>query len=157
MPTPITKDGYERKRAELDRLEREEKPRITQAIAEARAEGDLRENAEYHAQRESLALLEERIRRLKSELADCAIVDVSAMPKDRVVFGRRVTVVDLDEDFEEVYELVGPGDESYSGDVMKILTTSPLAQQLLNKKVGEKVEVVTPNGGKMRYEIKSID
>jgi len=155
MPTPITKEGYEKKRAELDRLEREEKPRITQAIAEARAEGDLRENAEYHAQRESLALLEDRIRRLKSELADCTIVDKSALPKDQVVFGRQVRLLDVNDDFEETFELVGPGEESYTGEIIKILSTSPLASQLMNRKVGDRVEVETPNG-KVLYEILEI-
>jgi len=156
MATPITKDGYEKKKAELDLLERVEKPRITQAIAEARAEGDLRENAEYHAQRESLGLLEDRIRRLRGELADCMIVDKDSMPKDRVVFGRRVKLLDLNEDFEETFELVGPGEEDYTGEIIKILSTSPLATQLINKKIGEQVSVETPSG-KVDYRILEID
>jgi len=156
MATPITKDGYEKKKAELDQLERVEKPRITQAIAEARAEGDLRENAEYHAQRESLGLLEDRIRRLRGELADCMIVDKDSLPKDRVVFGRRVKLLDLNEDFEETFELVGPGEEDYTGEIIKILSTSPLATQLINKKIGEQVSVETPSG-KVDYRILEIE
>jgi transcription elongation factor GreA len=156
MATPITKEGYEKKKAELDALERVEKPRITQAIAEARAEGDLRENAEYHAQRESLGLLEDRIRRLRGELADCIIVDKDSLPKDRVVFGRRVTLLDLNEDFEETFELVGPGEEDYTGEIIKILSTSPLATQLINKKIGDEVDVDTPSG-KVNYRILNID
>ena len=156
MPTPITKEGYEKKKAELDDLERVEKPRITQAIAEARAEGDLRENAEYHAQRESLGLLEDRIRRLRGELADCIIVDKDSLPKDRVVFGRRVKLLDLNEDFEETFELVGPGEEDYTGEIIKILSTSPLATQLINKKIGEEVSVETPSG-KVDYRILDIE
>jgi transcription elongation factor GreA len=156
MATPTTKEGYEKKKAELDALERVEKPRITQAIAEARAEGDLRENAEYHAQRESLGLLEDRIRRLRGELADCIIVDKDSLPKDRVVFGRRVTLLDLNEDFEETFELVGPGEEDYTGEIIKILSTSPLATQLINKKIGDEVDVDTPSG-KVNYRILNID
>jgi transcription elongation factor GreA len=156
MPTPITKEGYEKKKAELDELERVEKPRITQAIAEARAEGDLRENAEYHAQRESLGLLEDRIRRLRGELADCIIVDKDSLPKDRVVFGRRVKLLDLNEDFEETFELVGPGEEDYTGEIIKILSTSPLATQLINKKIGDEVSVETPSG-KVDYRILDIE
>ena len=156
MPTPITKDGYEKKKAELDELERVEKPRITQAIAEARAEGDLRENAEYHAQRESLGLLEDRIRRLRGELADCIIVDKDSLPKDRVVFGRRVKLLDLNEDFEETFELVGPGEEDYTGEIIKILSTSPLATQLINKKIGDEVSVETPSG-KVDYRVLEIE
>jgi len=156
MATPITKDGYEKKKAELDQLERVEKPRITTAIAEARAEGDLRENAEYHAQRESLGLLEDRIRRLRGELADCVIVDKDSLPKDRVVFGRRVKLLDLNEDFEETFELVGPGEEDYTAEIIKILSTSPLATQLINKKIGDEVTVDTP-AGKVKYRILDIE
>jgi transcription elongation factor GreA len=156
MATPITKEGYEKKKAELDQFERVDKPRISQAIAEARAEGDLRENAEYHAQRESLGLLEERIRRLRGELADCIIVDKDSLPKDRVVFGRQVKLLDVGEDFEETFELVGPGEEDYTGDVIKILSTSPLATQLINKKVGDEVFVDTPSG-KVHYRILAIE
>src|SRR5262245_17189540 len=156
MATPITRDGYEKKKAELDQLERVEKPRITTAIAEARAEGDLRENAEYHAQRESLGLLEERIRRLRGELADCMIVDKDSLPKDRVVFGRKVKLLDLNEDFEETFELVGPGEEDYTGEIIRILSTSPLATQLINKKINDEVFVDTPNG-KVHYRILTIE
>jgi len=156
MATPITRDGYEKKKAELDQLERVEKPRITTAIAEARAEGDLRENAEYHAQRESLGLLEDRIRRLRGELADCVIVDKDSLPKDRVVFGRRVKLLDLNEDFEETFELVGPGEEDYTAEIIKILSTSPLATQLINKKIGDEVTVDTP-AGKVKYRILDIE
>jgi transcription elongation factor GreA len=156
MPTPISKEGYEKLKAELDQLEKVELPKVSRAVAEARAEGDLKENAEYHAQRENMSLLNERIARLNSRLADSYIVDKDTLPKDKVVFGRKVTLRDLNEDLEEDFELVGPGEEDYTGAVMKILSTSPLAQQLLNHKVGDKVEVDTP-AGKVSYEVVSIE
>jgi transcription elongation factor GreA len=156
MPTPISKEGYEKLKAELDRLEKVELPKVSRAVAEARAEGDLKENAEYHAQRENMSLLNERIARLNSRLAESYIVDKDTLPKDKVVFGRKVTLRDLNEDLEEDFELVGPGEEDYTGAVMKILSTSPLAQQLLNHKVGDKVEVDTP-AGKVSYEVVAIE
>jgi transcription elongation factor GreA len=156
MPTPISKEGYEKLKAELDQLEKVELPKVSRAVAEARAEGDLKENAEYHAQRENMSLLNERIGRLNSRLAESYIVDKDTLPKDKVVFGRKVTLRDLNEDLEEDFELVGPGEEDYTGAVMKILSTSPLAQQLLNHKVGDKVEVDTP-AGKVSYEVVAIE
>lgn len=155
MPTPTTAEAYEKLRAEIEHLETVEMPRIAQAIAEARAEGDLKENAEYHGQRENQAMVQAKINLLKTKLADSYIVDTSSLPKDQVVFGSKVTLLDLDADEEECYELVGPGGEDYSGEVMKILCTSPLAQQLLNHKVGDKIDVETP-GGIIRYEILKI-
>jgi transcription elongation factor GreA len=137
-------------------MEQVEMPRITKLIAEARAEGDLRENAEYHGQRENQAMLQAKINLLKSKLADAYIVERDASKTDEVAFGARVTLLDLDNDIEEIYEMVGPGEEDYSGEVMKILVTSPLAQQIMNHKVGDKIEVDAP-GGKIRYEVKRIE
>lgn len=156
MPTPTTAEGYEKLRAEIERLETIEMPKIAQAIAEARAEGDLKENAEYHGQRENQAMMQAKINLLKSKLADSYIVDKDSLPKGQVVFGSKVTLRDLDADIEEQYELVGPGEEDYTGEVMKILCTSPLAKQLLNHKVGDKLEVETP-GGNINYEILAIE
>ena len=156
MPTPITHEGYEKLKAELVDLETVQLPRVAHAVAEARAEGDLRENAEYHAQRESMSFLQERIGRLKSRLADSFIVDKDSLPKDVIVFGRVVTLLDVAEDIEEKYELVGPGDEDYTGEIMKILSTSPLAQQLINRRAGDRIEVDTP-GGKVVYKVVTIE
>lgn len=153
---PISREGYDRLMEELRRMEQEEMPRITQAIADARAEGDLRENAEYHGQREAQGMLLAKINSLKTKLADCYIVDRANMPKGVVTFGTRVTVKDLDGGDEEQYEFVGPGEEDYTTDVMKILTSSPLAQAMMNKKVGETVEVDVPRGT-MRYKVLAID
>lgn len=155
MPTPTTREGYDKLKADLAHFEQVEMPRITQALAEARAEGDLKENAEYHAQRENQGLLQAKINVLRAKIADAYIVESDSRAKEEILFGSTVTLKDLDADFEEQYQLVGPGEEDYSGDVMKILCTSPLAQQLLKHKVGDKVEVTTP-GGKVRYEIVAI-
>lgn len=156
MPTPTTREGYEKLKADLERLELVEMPRVAKLIAEARAEGDLSENAEYHGQRENQAMIQAKINLLKSKLADSYIVERDPSKTDEIVFGCKVVLLDLDAEFEESYELVGPGEEDYSGEVMKILCTSPLATQILNKRVGDVVEVETP-GGKIKYEVKKIE
>jgi len=153
---PISREGYDKLKEDVRLLEDVEMPRITQAIADARAEGDLRENAEYHAQREAQGMAQAKINQLKSKLNNCYIVDKSSLPKGVVTFGSRVTVKDLSDGTLEQYEFVGPGEEDYSGDVMKILTTSPLATGMMNKKVGDSVEVTVPRGV-LRYQITSID
>ena len=152
---PITREGFDKLREDLRRLEDVEMPAIAEKIAEARAEGDLRENAEYHGQREEQGRLAARIAQLKTKLASCYIVDKAEMPKGVVTFGSTVTVKDLDMDEEEKYEFVGPGEEDYDGPVMKILTTSPIAKALMGKKVGEKVKVALPRGS-MELEILDI-
>jgi len=153
---PISREGYDKLKEDVRLLEDVEMPRITQAIADARAEGDLRENAEYHAQREAQGMAQAKINQLKSKLNNCYIVDKSTLPKGVVAFGSRVTVKDLSDGALEQYEFVGPGEEDYSGDVMKILTTSPLATGMMNKKVGDSVEVTVPRGV-LRYQITAID
>jgi len=150
---PMTREGYNRIKAEIERLESEEMPRIADKIAEARAEGDLKENAEYHAQRENQGLMQAKINALKAKLASAHIVDVSSMPKDRVAFGAKVKLKDLKFGDEEEYTLVGAGDEDY--ETGKILTTSPFAVAMMGKKVGEIMEFKAP-GGLMRYEVLEI-
>ena len=141
---PISKEGYEKKKAELDHLKNEEMPRIAEQIAQARAFGDLSENAEYDAAREAQGMLQARINDLQDMLARAMIVDRSTLPTDRVVFGSRVKVLDLDLQDEEDFILVGPGEEDY--DQNKILLTSPIGQGLLGKKIGEVAEVAIPKG-----------
>lgn len=150
---PMTQAGYNKIKAEVERLEQVEMPKIAEKIAEARAEGDLKENAEYHGQREAQGMLQAKINQLKSKLAKASIMDPSKLPKDEVVFGSTVTVKDLDYDDEEEFTLVGAGEEDY--DKGKILVTSPIGQGLLGKKVGQKAEVAAPKG-KIRFQIVSI-
>ncbi len=154
---PITREGYDKLVAENRQLEDVEMPKIAEAIAEARAEGDLSENAEYHGQREAQGMLQAKINSKKGKLAGCYIVDKADMPKGVVTFGSTVTIKDLDLDEEETYEFVGPGEEDYDGPVMKILTSSPVAQGLLGKKEGDKVEIALPKGSMNVEIIKIVD
>jgi len=153
---PISRAGYDKLRDEIRQLEEVEMPQIAEKIAEARAEGDLSENAEYHGQREAQGLLDRKIKQLKIKLADCYIVDKSNVPKGVVAFGSRVTVQNLDDGDEESYELVGPGEEDYTAEPMRILTSSPIGQGLMGKKVGESVDVEIPSG-KLRLEVRVIE
>lgn len=153
---PISREGYEKLREEIRYLEDVKMPEIAEKIAEARAEGDLRENAEYHGQREEQGRTQAKINQLKTKLASCYIIDKTTLPKGVVTFGSRVTVKNLDDGDLEKYEFVGPGEEDYTSDVMKILTTSPLASSLMGKKVGDTVELDVPRG-KMRLEVVEIE
>ncbi len=146
MVNPISREGYDKLREEIRHLEEDVMPVITAAIAEAREEGDLKENTEYHGQREAQGMTQAKINQLKSKLNQCEIVDKASLPKGVVTFGSTVTVKDLDMGDLETYEFVGPGEEDYTGDVMKILTSSPLATALASKKVGDQVEVEVPSG-----------
>ena len=152
---PTSREGFDKIRDEIRELEDVEMPKIAQKIADARAEGDLSENAEYHGQREAQGLLQARINRLKDKLNNSYIVDKSAIPKGIVAFGCIVTVRDVSDGIEEKYEFVGPGEEDYSGEVLKILTSSPLAKSMLGKKPGDQVDVPLPKGSR-RLEIVAI-
>jgi len=143
---PITREGQEKLLAEIKHLESVVLPDINQRLADAREEGDLKENAEYHGQREQQGLTQAKINMLKSKLATCYIVDKADMPKGVVTFGSTVTVRDLKWDDEESYEFVGPGEEDYDCEPMKVLTSSPLAKAMEGKKVGDKVTVEAPQG-----------
>lgn len=146
MADPISREGYDKLREEIRRLEEEEMPKIAHQIAEARAEGDLKENAEYHGQREAQGLMQAKINQLKARLANCTIVDKTSLPKGVVTFGSTVTVKDLSDGSLESYMFVGPGEEDYMGEIMKILTSSPLASALVGLKVTERVKVEVPSG-----------
>ena len=150
---PMTREAYDRKKVEIGRLENEEIPKIAEHIAAARSEGDLSENAEYHAQREAMGMLQAKINHMRGELARATIIDPSKMPKGEVAFGATVTVKDLDYGDNEEFTLVGAGDEDY--DAGHYLITSPIGQGLLGKKKGDKVEIDVPKG-KLRFEIIKI-
>lgn len=141
---PMTRNGYNKIKAEADFLENEKMPEIAKRIAAARAEGDLSENAEYHGARESQGLLQAKINMLRDKLARAAIMDTSKLPKDQVAFGCTIVVKDLKFGDTEEYTLVGAGEEDY--DSGKINIASPLAQGFVGKKVGDKVEVEVPAG-----------
>ncbi|GGG33937.1 transcription elongation factor GreA [Chelatococcus composti] len=150
---PMTPSGYAALEAELRRRQQEERPRIIQAIAEARALGDLSENAEYHAAKEAQSLNEGRIQELESILSRADVIDLSKLNGKTVKFGATVTLVDEDTEEEKVYQIVGePEADVHSG---RVSITSPIARALIGKSVGDSVEVVTPGGGKS-YEIINV-
>jgi transcription elongation factor GreA len=150
---PMTREGYEKLKADLDRMQHVEMVELAKRIAAAREMGDLSENAEYHAAREDQGMLQARIDALKDKLARAQIVERSSLPDDTVVFGTRVRIKDLDSGEEEVYDLVGPGQEDYDNN--KILTTSPRGQGLLGKKRGDIAVIKVPRGN-LRYQILDI-
>jgi transcription elongation factor GreA len=150
---PMSRDGYEKKKAELDRMMNADMIEIAKRIAAARDLGDLSENAEYHAAREEQGHIQARIDRLKDQLGRAYIIDKSTLPTDAVVFGSRVKVRDLDGGDDEEFVLVGPGEEDYNSN--RILTSSPIGQGLLGRKIGDVAEIQVPMG-KLRFEIRAI-
>ena len=148
---PMTRGGFNKLKAEVEQMERVQMPAIAEKIGTARAEGDLKENAEYHAQREAQGMLQARINLLKTKLARAQIIDPSKLPRDQVCFGSTVTVKDVDIGDEEEFTLVGAGEEDY--DKGRILVTSPLGQGLLGKRIGEKAEIPAPKGS---YELEVV-
>ena len=150
---PMTRAGYDKLRADLDRLEHVEKNKILEGLAKARAEGDLSENAEYHGAKESLAMLQARINAIREKLSRAVLLDPSQGPRDVVGFGCTVRVKDLDLGDEEEFTLVGAGEEDYAAG--KIFVSSPLAQGLIGKKAGQVAELQVPMGT-VKYEILEI-
>jgi transcription elongation factor GreA len=150
---PMTRERYNQMRAEVEQLETVEMPRIAEKIAEARAEGDLKENAEYQGQRQNQGMMQAKINQLKQQLANAFIIDPAKVPKDEIGLLATVTVKDLDYDDEEQFTLVGSGDENY--DQGKILSSSPIGAALMGKKVGDTIEVAVPKG-KLRFQVLKI-
>ena len=150
---PLTAKGAERLRGELKRLKTEDRPRIIQAIAEARSHGDLSENAEYHAAREQQAFCEGRIKELEHDLSHCQIIDVSLMPQtEKVVFGATVHLED-DAGVEVVYQIVGEPEADVRLGLISI--SSPIARALVGKCKGDEVDVAVP-GGTRKFEIVAV-
>jgi len=140
---PMTPEGYRKLEAELENLIKVERPNNIKAIAEARAHGDLSENAEYHAAKERQSFIEGRINELQDKLARAEVIDPATIRSDKVVFGATVELLDLETDEERSYMLVGPEE----GDVKagRISVTSPLARALIGKSVGDEVRIQTPS------------
>jgi len=149
----MTRAGYDKLKAELDQMRNVEMPVLEERVGRARAEGDLTENAEYEGARESLEILRARVNALRDKLSRAELVDPSRVVKDEVAFGATVAVKDLDSGDEEEFTLVGAGEEDYAAG--KILVTSPLAQGLVGKRVGDRAEIQVPKGT-IRYEILGI-
>lgn len=152
---PMTVEGAEALRAELQRLKMVERPRIVQAIAEAREHGDLKENAEYHAAREEQGFCEGRINEIEARLAAAQIIDVREIqPTGKVLFGTTVTIINVDTDEERVYKIVG--DDEADIKQQKISVNSPIARGLIGKEEGDVVQIETP-GGVVEYEIDKVE
>ena len=151
---PLTKKGSEKLRQDLRRLKTVDRPRVIQAIAEARAHGDLSENAEYHAAREQQGFIEGRIKSIEHALSHCEIIDVSVLPAStRVVFGATVELSDQDDGTEMRYQIVGEFEADARLGLISI--TSPIARALVGKSAGDVVEVAVP-GGLKAYEIVTV-
>ena len=150
---PMTTAGHEALEVELKRRQQDERPRIIQAIAEARLHGDLSENAEYHAAKEQQSLNEGRIAELEDKLSRAEVIDVSKLSGDTVKFGAIVALVDEDTEEKKTYQIVGETEADVKGGRVSI--TSPIARALIGKRVGDTVEVNAPGGGKS-YEILKI-
>lgn len=152
---PMTAAGEAALRKELNHLKSVERPRIVEAIAEAREHGDLKENAEYHAAREQQSFCEGRIKEIEAKLADSVIIDVTKMENTgKVIFGVTVTIVNCDTDEEKTYRIVGEDESDVNAG--KISVTSPIARALIGKEEGDVVVVVTP-GGEVEYEIDKVE
>src|SRR5687768_10204869 len=150
---PITGKGFSALEEELRHRQQVERPRIIQAISEARSLGDLSENAEYHAAKEAQALNEGRILELESMISRAEIIDVSKLSGNRIKFGATVKLVDEDTEEEKTYQIVGePEADVRSG---RVSVTSPIARARMGKTVGDTVEVTTPGGGKS-YEVLKV-
>ena len=149
----MTQTGFNKLETELKNLKSVERPNVIQAIAEARAHGDLSENAEYTAARERQSFIEGRIKELEGVVSAANIIDISSMSGDVVKFGATVTLADDDTGDEVTYQIVGPYESD--ADHNKISTTAPLAKGLIGKKVGDTVEIRTPKGAKS-YEILEV-
>ena len=151
---PLTLNGAQRLRDELDQLKSVKRPEIINAISEARAHGDLKENAEYHAAREQQSFIEGRIKQLESELSHAEVIDVSRLNAGtRVVFGATVTLADVETDEEKRYQIVG----DLEADIKRamIAISSPIARALIGKNEGDSVTIDAP-AGQREYEIISV-
>ena len=151
---PMTATGEAALREELDRLKRVERPRIVQAIAEAREHGDLKENAEYHAAREQQSFNEGRVMEIEGKLGNAQVIDVTAIPKTgKVIFGTTVDLINIDTDDTVTYRIVGEDEADVKSNLISV--GSPIARALIGKEEGDVVVVKAPSGD-IEYEIDQV-
>lgn len=151
---PITIEGADALRDELKHLKNVERPRITRAIAEARAHGDLKENAEYHAAKEEQGLSEARIRDIEAKLSNAQVIDIKSMPQsDKVIFGATVVLYDIDSEQKTTYRIVGEDEADITKGLLSV--ASPIARAIIGKRESDEVEVQTP-GGRKEFEILEV-
>ncbi|WP_018934756.1 transcription elongation factor GreA [Thioalkalivibrio sp. ALJ24] len=152
--TPLTLNGAEKMKEELRRLKAEDRPKVVNAIAEAREHGDLKENAEYHAAREQQSFIEGRIRELEGTLSNAEIIDVTALPQTgKVVFGTTVVLEATEDGREVTYKIVGDDEADIKQNMISV--SSPIARALIGKEEGDVVTVQAP-GGETEYEILEV-
>ena len=152
---PMTVGGAEKLRTELNDLKTVQRPRIVQAIAEAREHGDLKENAEYHAAREQQSFCEGRIKEIEGKLADAEIIDVTKLPNTgKVIFGATVTLYNLDTEKSVTYQIVGEDEADVKGG--RISVGSPIARAMMGKNEGDEIVVKAPSGD-ISYEVEKVE
>ncbi|ABX79075.1 transcription elongation factor GreA [Coxiella burnetii] len=152
---PITVNGVTKLRTELETLKTVERPKVIAAIAEARAHGDLKENAEYHAARERQGFIEGRILEIEAKLANCQIIDISQIPNEgKVIFGATVTLLNLETQTEVTYQIMGVDEANLKEN--KISISSPTARAMIGKYIEDVIEVTTPEGP-VEYEIVDVE
>jgi transcription elongation factor GreA len=150
---PITKQGYDRLRAELQRLQKEERPAVITAIEEARGHGDISENAEYEAAKEKQGMIEGRINDLLQKIGCCEIIEGGNGHQDRIVFGSTVVIEDLESEEQITYRMVGPFEADIQSGTLSV--TSPLGKALIGRQEGDEIKVQTPKGLK-EFEVVQI-
>ena len=151
----MTVGGAERLRAELQDLKVVQRPRIVQAIAEARAHGDLKENAEYHAAREQQSFCEGRIKEIEGKLADSEVIDISKIPNTgKVIFGSTVSLYSVETEKSVTYQIVGEDEADVKNG--KISYSSPFARAMMGKQIGDEITVKAP-GGDQAYEVEKVE
>ena len=151
---PMTVQGAEALKAELNKLKGTDRPAVTAAIAEARAHGDLKENAEYHAAREQQGFIEGRIQDIEGKLSNAQIIDITQMPNNgKVIFGATVDIENVETGEAKTYQIVGDDEADFK--IGKISVNSPIARGLIGKVEGDSVMIETP-GGRVEYEVIAV-
>ena len=151
---PMTREGFDKLKSELDELKQKQRPQVIKAISEAREHGDLSENAEYHAARERQSFIEGRIVELENKITRAEVIDPSKLDNSKVTFGATVVLTDLETDKKNTYKIVGADEADIEQNLISI--SAPLCKAMINKSVGDVFEVQTPKGLK-EYQVNSID
>lgn len=153
--TPMTTQGHQKLQAELEHLKRVERPAVIAAISEARAHGDLKENAEYHAAKEKQGFIEGRIQDVEAKLSRCQVIDISKMNNEgKVIFGATISLINVDTEEKVVYQIVGEDEADIKSH--KISVSSPVARAMIGKMEGDEITVQSPRG-EVVYEIEKVE
>ncbi|MBD74963.1 MAG: transcription elongation factor GreA [Rickettsiales bacterium] len=151
---PMTRDGFDKLKSELDELKQKQRPQVIKAISEAREHGDLSENAEYHAAREKQSFIEGKISELENKISRAEIIDPKTINSSSVTFGATVQIIDLENGNQQEYKIVGVDESDIEKKLISI--NAPICKAMLNKNIDDVFQVETPNGSK-EYQIKKID